>query len=265
MLSVRDARDDDHATFTRLFRELSVLNPVPGAAEFAAKIRPSMFLVEDEGRVVGYGLGSAASADIWYVMHVVTAPDARGRGVGAAIMAEHARRARAAGRTRWRLNVARTNDVARRLYERCGMHVVWGSDAVFLAWADVARLAAPPPHAVGGAEPADDAVIERASRLDAGELAAQRGRGGRVLVTVRDASEVVGFASFDPAFPGAIPFRVTDARWVRALLEAMRPHARPEHDRVRLVIEGDEASSRAVLDAGAELVIQLFRMEGPVP
>jgi hypothetical protein len=144
------------------------------------------------------------------------------------------------------------------------MSVAWSSDVVFLGWPAVATLAGSPPHAVAIAEPADDAAIERAVRLDPGEVAAQRAR-GRVLVTVRDAGEVVGFASFDPSFPGAFPFRVVDARWLRALLEAMRPHARPEDDRVRLVVEADEASSRAVYAAGAETVMALYRMTGQVP
>ena len=70
---------------------------------------------------------------------------------------------------------------------------------------------------------------------------------------VRAAGSVVGFASFDPSFPGAVPFRTTSPRFGRALFDAMRPHARPEHLYVRAVVEGDAALERLILDAGARV------------
>ncbi|MGA7122089.1 MAG: hypothetical protein WBY94_18440 [Polyangiaceae bacterium] len=46
-------------------------------------------------------------------------------------------------------------------------------------------------------------------------------------------------------------------------LEAMRPHALPEYSFVRLVVE-DGVALAARKAAGAEIVLEMLRMEGPI-
>jgi GNAT superfamily N-acetyltransferase len=267
MAAIRSARASDYEHFVAMFAELGVPESVPPRAVFEASFAPHAFFVCEGERVLGYGHGMAMGPH-WHVMHVVTAPDARGRGVGRAIMDEHARRARAAGVSRWWLGVRRVNATAIRLYERCGLEVALATWAMIIDWADVARLPpAPTPFTTFVVEPDVDDAIERAVGFAAGEVASQRSRPGRVIVGVRasEAAELVGCASFAPAFPGAAPFRPRDPSWVGALFEAMRPHALPEHASVRMLVERDEALVRACTDAGGRVLIEMYRMEGDVP
>lgn len=260
--TVRDATADDYERFTELFAELGAQVAPPTRDGFLARDARSVFFVCDaSGRAVGYGLGRV-SGERWYVSNVVTAPEARGLGVGRAIMDEHARRARAAGLSRWALNVKRDNATAIRLYERCGMTVAARSLAVLLAWGDVARLAPSPAHEVVAVSPAEASTVEALLRLAPGQIASERARPERVQVSIRDGEGWAGFASFDPSFPGASPFRVADARWARALLEAMRPHARPADEAVRLTVEGDDALAAALAAAGAVTMLELYSMNG---
>jgi GNAT superfamily N-acetyltransferase len=264
MAAIRHALASDYEAFCAMFGELHVPEPVP---VFEATFMPNAFVACEGERVLGYGHGLRVGPS-WHVMHVVTAPEARGRGVGRAIMDEHARRARAAGASRWWLSVKRANATAIRLYERCGLAVAVATWAMIIDWADVARLPpAPAPFTTFVVEPDVDAAIERALSLTAGEVASHRARPGRVIVGVRASKreELVGYASFAPAFPGAFPFRPRDAAWVRALFEAMRPHALPEHTSVRMVVERDEALMETCADAGGRVLLEMYRMEGDVP
>ncbi len=264
MFAIRAGRPTDHGTFLELFQELEVPDPLPTRETFEASILPGLFFLCEGERVVGYGHGQPIGPS-WHVMHVVTARGARGRGVGAAIMAEHARRARGAARARWHLNVKRDNPTAIRLYQRSGMSIAFASWAMIIDWADVAHLPDSPPGTPSVLAPEQDEAFERALGLGAGEIAAQRARPGRVVVGVRAGDQATAWASFVPAFPGAMPFRPIDARYTRALFEAMRPHARPEHAHVRMFVERDEAVARACEAAGGRVLVELYRMEGDVP
>ena len=72
-------------------------------------------------------------------------------------------------------------------------------------------------------------------------------------------------SSFNAAFPGAFPFRARDLPGAAALLHAMRPHALPEHDFVRLMVESDDALERALLERGATVALETVHMRGPIP
>lgn len=261
MATVRDARVGDYEAFARLFHHLSVPDPTPPREIYESTYAPHTFFVCEGERVLGYGHGQKLGPR-WHVMHVVTAPDARGRGVGRMIMDEHERRARASGASCWWLNVKRANGTAIRLYERCGLAIATSTWAMTIGWPDVAKLPAPTaawtPLVV---VPDDDEALDRAFGLLAGEVASQRARPGRVIVGVRAGDDFTGYASFAPAFPGSAPFRARGTEWVGPLLEAMRVHKQPEHDYVRMVIERDETIVRACLDAGARVLLELYRME----
>lgn len=82
-------------------------------------------VAEGDGRPLGYVLlllRRGAKAARLYSM--ATLPPARGRGVGKALVDAAAACAVKRGRERLRLEVRRTNAVARRLYERAGFSVI---------------------------------------------------------------------------------------------------------------------------------------------
>jgi hypothetical protein len=159
------------------------------------------------------------------------------------------------------------NMPAIRLYESCGMGPVARSTAMRIAWADVARL----PEATIALEPArsspeSDARWEAAFGFAQGQMAAFRTSTERIFIELAPPDEAPGaLAAFDPGFPGAMPFRVAHPTYARALLDAMRTHARPEFDYVRFIADHrDDLADRAHA-AGAVALLEILRMEGEIP
>lgn len=263
---IRDARPDDYPAFARLFVELAVDDPTPSPELFERELAPTM-LVADAGPagVVGYTYFQVLRG-LAYVRHIAVAPEARRAGLGHALMQAVAARARAAGATKWCLNVKPDNAPAIALYERCGLAKAYRTHALRIDWARVDGRAGP------GAEPqpeciqaADDAAVEAATGLVPGLLADARARGGRVLTALRaDDGRIVAATIFDPAFPGAYPFKANDAAFALPLLRAIRPHARAEHAFVNVVVEDQPAVAAALLAAGAALRLEIVHMKGEI-
>lgn len=266
MTTLRAARPDEHAAFTRLFPMLGTTDPVPGPERWAQDISAHTFFAERaDGLVVGYLYGQPLSS-LGYIRHLVVAPEARGEGLGRALMLAAGRSFRERGCERWCLNVKVDNHAALGLYRSLRMSEAYRSTALVLRWDAVAALPPSPATDAGCAlDAADDAAVERAFDLPEGQLAFARAQPGRVLVGLRDGGRWVGAACFDPAFPGAFPFRVADPTWARALLEALRPHALPGQPGVRAVIDDGEAVVAALTAAGATVTMRLLHLEGVLP
>jgi hypothetical protein len=71
-------------------------------------------------------------------------------------------------------------------------------------------------------------------------------------------------AVFDPAFPGAFPFRVARPALAKALLQGIRHHARPEHGFVNLVIEADSERVEWLRSAGANARFEIVQYQGRI-
>lgn len=69
----------------------------------------------------------------WYITAVSVMPEARGRGVGSALLRDAAEQASAAGMTSLTLDVDEKNDTAKRLYSREGFALVATSPRAWLA------------------------------------------------------------------------------------------------------------------------------------
>jgi GNAT superfamily N-acetyltransferase len=260
----RRAVPADYDIFTRLFPELGVPDPIPERTQWVADMCPDTLILEHEGAAVGYSWAKAFGAAA-HVYNVVVAKASRGLGAGRALMAAIAEQLRDAGATSWALNVRIDNVPAVRLYERFGFRTTYRSTAVELPWVGVAALprdaAVPSAHLV---EPSEDAALEAQFSVMAGRLADYRAH-GRVLLALTEVGMPVGLASFDPSFPGAFPFKVARPGLAAALLDAMRPHARPGDTFVRLVAENDEPLADAFRTAGARVRLETFHMEGELP
>ncbi len=261
---MRDAVPSDYDAFVRLFAELKVPDPTLAPEEFAARIVPRAFFCIEAGQPLAYGCWRQ-HGDVAHVVHVVVAPEHRGCGLGHAVMLEVARRARSSGCITWYLNVKKDNAAAVALYEHCGLSVSFESFLFELMWADVTRLPAAGEARAIEIDPAFDHAIEATFGLAHGLLAHLRALPGRVLLALREQERFVGFAAFDPEFPGASPFRVERPECALPLLEAMRPHARPFHSFVRLSVEDDGELAAALRAAGASVHFELVRMIGALP
>jgi GNAT superfamily N-acetyltransferase len=258
------ASPGDYAAFARLFPELAVPDATPSATYFASTIVPDAILLRHGDAVVGYAC-SRPRGDRLHVVHVITDPEYRRRGVGRALMAAVAERARAAGLQRWRLNVKPENVAARALYERWGMNVVLASVSMRVGWSHVQRIPSTPGAFARTLAPADDKRFEDAFALSRGEVSSFRATAGRILVGAEDARGPAGVAAFDPNLPGASLFRVRSPEHARGLLEGIRSHAAPGQDHLRVFVEGDPTLEAALASAGAEAVLRALRMEGQIP
>lgn len=264
---IRAATEGDYGAFLVLLRELGVDDPPPSQERFAREHVPRMKVYEREGAVLGYVTYDKLAAN-GYVRNLVVAPEARGGGVGEALMMAAAEELRALGvAAEWHLNVKADNAPAIRLYERLGMRMLHRSVAVRFAWADVARLPTEPGVVI--AYPvlaADVAKIEAALGILGGRLEMTRSRGRGITLQLLDKHLApVGVACFDPAFPGAFPFCVARPTLAAPLLGALAPHARQGDPALQLVIEHDDALADALLAAGGEERMRLLHLAGPLP
>ncbi|MBL8715649.1 MAG: GNAT family N-acetyltransferase [Myxococcales bacterium] len=261
MIELRAAHDDDYEIFTHLFRELAVPDPTPSRQKWRDEMAPHAAVALEDGVVVGYCYFQIFT-EVGYVRHLVVSPTARRGGVGRALMAEARRRFSEVGCTRWCLNVKPDNVPAIALYQSLGLETQRESATVRLAWRHVPRL--PTTAATTVLDGARDEAVEHRFDLPKGQLSAARALPGRVLVTLLEADVVVGFASFDPAFPGAFPFRVATAAHARPLLEALRAHAAPDDDWVSVVVDDGPLVQQALLAAGGEVRLQILHLAGPL-
>ena len=264
---IRPANATDYGTFVRLFPELAVEDPILEEKRFVVELVPTTIVAEDEGgSAVGYAYFHIMR-DVAYVRHIVTAPEARRRGVGRALMQVIADRARHEHCTTWCLNVKPENRAAVALYERMGMSRAFESRALKIAWSNVENHCVhPATNAVARMiSSEDDTHVELATQLIAGQLATARATGDRVLLMLEEGNDVVGAAIFHPHFPGAYPFRVTRSELALPFLLSIRPHARATDTLVNVMIEGQPNVAAALVAAGAVVHMEVVHMNGPLP
>lgn len=265
-IEMRKAVDADYMAFARLFPQLQTTDQAPGVLAWLREMIPSTLMLEHDGQVVGYVFFQVLK-DTGYVRHLVVDSLWRGNGFGLAAMREVAGLMRAAGCAKWCLNVEPDNHAAIQLYRRVGMHERWKSTAIGIPWTLVDQLPMPArPVSTRTVEPLEDLRIERAFGLPEGQLQDARRLGSRHLVRiVRDddpEDPKTGIAVFDPAFPGAFPFRVAEVELARPLLAGLRAYARADFDYVRIVVEDHAALSELLIGAGAKVFLRVLHMQG---
>lgn len=260
-VTVRPAVEGDYDHYARMVPQLASGDPVPSRQRWRDEVRALALIAEREGEVVGYAVVQAMRG-VGYVRNLVTDAPRRGTGVGRALMRAIARRFLDGGCARWCLNVKPDNAAALGLYASFGMLPAYRSVSLHARWDDLARLPAAPPGVVARPlDPADDDATEAAWDITPGQLAFARDHGA-VVVGLPAAA---GVACFNPAFPGAFVFRARDPGCASALLAAMRPHARPEHDALRLMIEDAPALDAALRGAGATVALEVLHLRGEIP
>jgi ribosomal protein S18 acetylase RimI-like enzyme len=257
---IREATAADYDAYARLLPELGTGDPIPSRERFASLCDRTTVAVDDDGAIVGYALHEAL-ADVGYVRNLVSDPSRRRQGIGLALMEDLRVRFRARGLYTWCLNVRPTNRAALALYTRCGMTPAYRSymlrlprsapAAVPIAGLVFTRFAA-----------AEEPAIEEATGLLRGQLASARTKPGRVLLQLRHHGVHAGVAVFDPAFPGAFPFRVLDAAHGPAAVQLLRALAPPGSPHVQVGVEDHDALRDILVAAGAQLHLEIVHMRG---
>jgi ribosomal-protein-alanine N-acetyltransferase len=140
-LEIRRATEADLELMRRLWDEFSTetrFTPYPPVHFEPALVRDHAALVaEEDGEVVGTLYANLSSPHFGYVFGVYTLPEARGRGVGRALMRAVAALLREEGRDHVVLSVDTPNEGARAFYERLGFE-----DASRMLRTEVDRLLA---------------------------------------------------------------------------------------------------------------------------
>jgi GNAT superfamily N-acetyltransferase len=262
-LHARPATAEDFPSFARLYPELGTGDPLPSETAWNTTQRPTTRIYELEGSVVAYAYFERMR-ELAYIRNIVVDPAHRGRGLGRELMRLLADELRAAGCTAWRLNVDPRNTAALRLYQRVGLRPRYRSFAVRFDWPAVDLLPADDlPLGTCPIDPLDDPALESTFDLPPGQLASLRAKPGRLNLRLHDPADpaaALGFASFDPAFPGAYPFRVVRPGLAPALLRALRPHA--PAGTCMLVVEDDEPLYTRLLAVGAALRLEISHLRG---
>lgn len=267
--TARPAEPSDYEVFTRLLPELRTPDPTPSPERWRDDLCRRAVILETSGATVGYGLW-AILREAAHVIHVAIGPEARGRGAGRALMQAMAARLQAAGVERWYLYVKTDNTPAIGLYERLGFTRHHDAVALAFPWSGLATLPRDPePVLARPARPEEDTALEAAFELPFGGLA-QYGRGPgqgvyRLIAPERPDDVRLGVATFDPAYPGGRYLAVARPALATALLEALRPLARPDDAIANLMIEGDPELVATLRAAGARVNFELVQMTGRVP
>jgi GNAT superfamily N-acetyltransferase len=270
MFVARAGQSSDYGVYARLFPELGVDDPLLSPEQFAERMLPRVLVLEGASEeAAGASAAGYASWQVYgetaHVVHVVVDPRARRQGAGHTLMEAVRARALADGCTRWMLNVKAENAPAIRLYERCGLAIERQGWAVLTAWSQLRALPEARTHAVPFV-PSCDEDGSLAVRLDlpTERIALLRRRTGVVLLGLREDSEPVAFAAFDPAFPGIYPLRVARVDLARPMFDLLGSHASSGEDRVFVVVEGDRALLDALMAVGASVRHAFLRMGGVV-
>jgi [ribosomal protein S18]-alanine N-acetyltransferase len=139
--AVRRATAADIPVMRRLWDEFSAeghYTPYPPSPFDPALVRDHVALIaEEDGEVVGTVYANLSTTHFGYVFGVYTVPEARGRGVGRALMRAIAEHLRNEGREYVVLSVDTPNEGAREFYDRLGFE-----DASRMLRAPVDRLLA---------------------------------------------------------------------------------------------------------------------------
>lgn len=262
-LTIRPATPDDYALYLQLLPELGVDDPPPYAERWRDEFVPNTQIAELNGTPAGL-IYTVTLAETGYVRNLIVAPSARRHGVGRALLEFVANQLRANGKTGWALNVKPDNVAAIRLYEAMGFRRRYASVAMRLDWSRVSELPESPKLHARPVTPADDGALERLFTLAPGQVQGMR-ESKRVLITLVDANDRLhALAAFNPSFPGSFPFRMTDPRLARALLEAMHPHALAGATYVNLVVEDDDALASLLRSHGAQVRMNIDHYAGPL-
>lgn len=261
---IRPASETDYPAFATLYRELGLEEAPPPRDRWTRDLVHGTLVAEREGRIDGY-IHFHTLGRVGYVRNLVVADTSRGAGYGTDLMLAAATALRKVGVSEWHLNVRDGNISAIQLYEKLGLRREHRSTAMRLPWARVAEMPSAAATALPVA-PAEDDDLERELGMLAGQIAMARLQTTNVLVQLRDENcAPVGFAAFDPRFPGARVFRVALPVYAGPLLSALRPHAPSTHDDLALVIDDHEALVELLLAFGATVKLSLLHYSGALP
>ncbi len=120
-MNVREATAADESTVLELFIAMGWERPWPRPEIGPEVLEGKLVLVaEDDGEIAGFVFGDVARRGKAHVNVACTRPEARGRGVMKALLAEFASRVREAGSEWLTLDVDTDNEIGQKVWERLG-------------------------------------------------------------------------------------------------------------------------------------------------
>lgn len=256
---LRDAHIGDHADYVRLFADLGVPDPPPTPEDFAARMAPRMFILDDAGVVAGFLFWEIAG-DLGRVRQIVIDSRYRRQGLGLRLMEAAAERFRVGACARWSLNVKPDNRGARALYGGLGLKD-GAESVVFRFGGELPGWPAPPGLVFGEVAQADDARYAEALGASLAKMTDYRAFAGTLVHGVTVEGEPAGWAATDPGLP------FMRGHWARpetlgALLQGVQA-VWPDRE-LRFLI-GNPEKRRRLREAGLPVDLEVLEMEGPLP
>lgn len=259
MIALRPAVAEDYDAFVPLFSELAIPEPPPSRATFGARFIANMTVAVAGEQVVGF-IRWRAYSDLAHVINVVTHAAWRGQRIGQQLLEAAREQVRAAGCTRWYLNVKQDNAAALSLYVRCGFATDGTASVLRMPWAVVRTVPLPTDVVATIGTPDDDAVLATRFELPLGRVVFSRERSHFLVARALPDPDPRGCGAFYAGMPGLAPLCATDLASAGALLHACLAFAEPDTEALTVVIERDAALAAQLLALGASLEFELFSM-----
>jgi GNAT superfamily N-acetyltransferase len=270
-LHLRKAGPGDYDLFIEFLALLKLPpgEPVRGFEGWQRDLMPKTLFLEERSRPVGYAVIDPQKPTS-YLRQLAVRQEEQRRGLATELMLRLAERAWKGGARSWCLNVVCRNDAAIALYRKMGMTPRYATAVFRLRPEQIARLQGPDRSVlVRTLLREEDAATEAAWNLNPGLLAEARMVERRLFFCLTDPAAAhdkrIGMAIFDPAFPGAFPFRVAAPALARPLLERLWSLVPEGKSWLQLVVEDDTALATACRDADAEQILDLLHLKGPLP
>lgn len=252
-LVLREGTAEDLPCIAELYRELQVDGPPPGLPPVAGRYRLRV-AVDTQLSVVGYSYAEHdETSDIpIFLRHLVTAPEARGRGVARKLLED------ASGGRAIQLNTDREGPNG-AFYEHLGFVQSGLSEALRIDFRDVDAM---PVYACSTGLLSAERLAQFADAFALPVARLTPSRAAQLPIGAWDDDGApLGVALFDSAFPGCFPFRVARPAIATAFLREVERHAIEKH--LSLMVEDDEATCGFLKAFGAESRIRLRRYWRP--
>lgn len=252
-IALREATAKDLPRIAELYRELQVDGPPPGLPPIAGSYRLRV-AVDTELSLVGYSYAEhdKASNIPVFLRHLVTAPEARGRGVARPLLED------AAGGRAIQLNTDREGPNG-AFYEHLGFKESGISEALRIDFRDVDAM---PVYACNTGLLSADKLIPFSDAFALPVARVTPSRPPQLPIGAWDDDGTpLGVALFDRAFPGCFPFRVARPAIATAFLREVERHSVEKH--ISLMVEDDEPTAGFLKAFGAESRIRLRRYWRP--
>ncbi len=221
--------------------------------------RGSFFALRLAGNIIGQLFLSPFGEDEGYIGRIAISPEHQGKGYGKGFMSHAIKWLKNQGIRKAHLYTQDHNERAQALYKQFGFKKS-GS-----AWHYFVPLASLCPSGHYSCTPIRseeiDIVGKKYQSLPAKQIRHFLKSSEHLVFTLKNNKEVIiGACRFTPSFPGCFPFEIEDTSAFDDFLHGLKPHASPEFDYIRIVLQDNDKLAEVCQKRGYRLHHRLIKM-----